>query len=139
MSDLELAKRSLLCDSSLSVVLVKDGKILAKRTEKGIIPILSIIEDMKTKLDGASIADKVLGKAAAVLSYNAGIKHFFAKVISERALKYLEQKGAYVEKGKVVQYILNREQTDLCPIEKLTGDSEDPVELTRKIRAFLRI
>lgn len=139
MSDLELAKAYLL-ENDLSIVIAKEGDIIAKEKGKGINPLLIIIEKLGYKLKGASIADKILGKAAAALSLNAGIKYFYGSVVSEKAIEYLIHKkinAENIEAKTIVPYILNHEQTDMCPLEKLTMGIENVSDMKIVLKDFL--
>ena len=72
------------------------------------------------------MADKVVGKALALLSLFAGIKSVYGYVMSDCAKIILENNGADVEYNKIVSYIMNKDRTDKCLMEKLVGDIEDP-------------
>ena len=83
MTDIELGK-SLLVDDK-TIVLVKDD-IIYEDKAKGIRPMLNYILN-NYDLRGFSVADKVVGKGAAVLFIYANIKEVYAKVISKVALE----------------------------------------------------
>lgn len=141
MSDLELAREYLLADNELSIVIAKEGKIIAKEKGKGIKPLLIIIDKLGYKLKEASIADRVLGKAAVALSLNEGVKYFYGSVVSEKAIEYLVNKKVdlkNIEAETIVPYILNQKHTDMCPVEKLTMDIENVTDMKVVLKDFLR-
>jgi len=62
MTDLELAKRNL---AGHTICLCKDGKLLTS-DKRGISPMMDFIEEGRD-VTGYSVADKIVGKAAAFL------------------------------------------------------------------------
>lgn len=121
MTDIELGKLLLVDDKT--IVLVKDD-IIYEDKAKGIRPMLNYILN-KYDLRGFSVADKVVGKGAAVLFIYANIKEVYAKVISKVALDLLKQHHILVTYDKLVNNIINRKGDDLCPMEKAVLDIND--------------
>lgn len=119
-NDLELAKASL---EGKSIALARDGDIITS-TLRGIGPMITFKREHKD-LAGYSVADLVVGKAAAFLFIDAGIKEVYAKNISVQAKRVLKERGIYLEYEVLAEAIINREGTDLCPMEKLVKDIDD--------------
>ncbi len=69
MKDIDLAKQ-ILKEENQSLVVVKNGEVLYKSRDRGIKPMYSITKEMKEEVNGSSIADKVIGKGAALLCAN---------------------------------------------------------------------
>jgi len=69
---------------------------------------------------GATVFDKVVGRAAALLLIYGGVKKVLTPIISRGALTVLKRGGATIEYQKIVKNILNSSGTDLCPMEKLS-------------------
>ena len=61
-------------------------------TERGVKPLLDFIEN-GPNLRGFSAADKIVGKAAALLYVLLGVKEVYAPVMSETALYTLAHNG----------------------------------------------
>jgi hypothetical protein len=135
MTDLDRAKEKLVSDN-LAICIIKDGEAIYTSKEKGIYPIYNAYISMKERLEGASIADRVIGKAAAMICKSAKIKNLYSVIITEQAVKLLED--TTVEFSKVVPYIKNRDQTDLCPIEKISRTTDDTNVLINEIEEFLK-
>jgi hypothetical protein len=136
MKDIELAK-SLLDNEGKAIVIVKKGNVIFSSEGKGIKPIYTALNEFKVELQGSSVADKVIGKAAAMICEHAGIKELSTKLISERALNVLESTSIIYEYEKLVPYIKNRDQSGMCPIETLSLEAADIDELLLKISKFL--
>lgn len=79
----------------------------------------------KVDLSGYSVADLVVGKAAAMLFIKSGIKEVFAKTLSESGKKILENNGIYYEYETLTEKIINRAGTDVCPMEKAVKGTDD--------------
>jgi hypothetical protein len=92
----------------------------------GVSPLLDIIKNAPEVLSGACVADKIVGKAAAVLFVYSGVKEVYAKTVSSYAILVLKKAGINLVYEKKVPFIKNRAGTDICPMEKLVLDIEDP-------------
>ncbi len=79
-------------------------------------------------LSGYSVADVVVGKAAALLFVRCGIKSVFAKTLSQSAKNVFELYGVAYEYETLTERIINRAGTDTCPMEKAVWDINDPDE-----------
>ena len=135
MKDIEIAKKILL-EESLTLVVVKDGELVFKSVDKGIKPIFTLATEMKESANGGSLADRVIGKGAAILSGYIGIKEVYTELISEGGVRTLEKYNIAYTMDKSCEYIKNREGTGYCPIEKLSMDVDEPRELLEKLKIF---
>ena len=86
-------------------------------TQKGIAPIMEILKTEAQFLEGAYVADKVIGKAAALLLIKGKISHLYSEVISTHASEALKENNIPFEYGKMVPYIINRTKDGMCPME----------------------
>jgi len=139
VSDLEIATKHLI-RHGLSIVIVKKGKIIAEDKGKGISPLLGIIDKLGDELSNASLADKVLGKAAVALSLDVGIKRLYGNIVSENAIDYVNtygDKNIRIEAETVVPFIKNQNQTDMCPVEKLALKLDNINVIKFELRNFL--
>ena len=123
MTDLQIAKDNL---AGHTICLCKDGECLYS-DKRGIAPMMNFIES-GADLSGYSVADVVVGKAAALLFIKCGIKKVFAKTLSEYGKRVLELYGVDYEYGILTERIINREGTDTCPMEKAVMNTDDPEE-----------
>ena len=136
MNDIELAK-NLLDNEQRALVIVKDGKVLFSVDGKGIKPIYTAFNELKDELKGSSVADKVIGKAAAMIYEHAAIKELSTKLISENAINVLENTSIIYEYEKSVPYIKNRDQSGMCPVETLSLKVNNIDDLLVEISSFL--
>lgn len=137
MKDLEKAKE-ILIEEDLALVVVKNKEVIFKSKDKGIKPIYTLATEMKTEAYGASLADRVIGKGAALLCGYIGIKEVHTDLISEGGISTLEKYKIPYTMDKSCPYIKNRDKTDYCPIEKLSLTTEDPALLLQRIKEFFQ-
>ena len=133
--DLEFAKLKLI-EEDLSLVIVKNGKVIFETKKQGISGFLQAIEKLDKNLVAASAADKIVGVAAAMLCVYAGVNSVFALTISEEGIRVLEDNNIACLFEKKVSNILNRNKTDVCPFEKLAMDSGTVEEAYVKLKTL---
>ncbi|MDE5946023.1 MAG: DUF1893 domain-containing protein [Oscillospiraceae bacterium] len=131
-SDLDNALKIFKSGDFTCVLCKKD--IVIKSNEAGIKPLISLIEN-KTDCKNFSIADKIVGKAAAHLYILMGISDVYAGVISKPALALLKRNHISVQYEVLTDSIINRKGNDICPMEKaVLNVSDDNSE-----EAFMKI
>lgn len=136
MKDIEMAVE-LLEKEKLALAIVKDGKIIFSSRDKGIKPLYTVVKEQKNELEGSSVADRVTGKAAAMLCAYAGVKELKTKLISDNAINVLKETNILYEYDESAPYIKNRDKTGMCPVETLSLKSENIDELLLGIENFL--
>jgi hypothetical protein len=132
LKDLAVAIERLRRDSS-SLVIVKDDKVLFEGYGRGVEELLKAIELLGEDMRGSSLADRVVGKACALLCSYSRVKAVYAKTISEPAIKVLERDGIPITFEERVKNILNPSKTMICPFERLVTDLDDPMEAYSKL------
>lgn len=98
---------------------IRNGDCVRIFRERGFADLYRLLRTERDFLQGASVADKVVGKAAAALMTLGGVRGVFADIISRPAREMLLNAGIEVEYTVEVPHILNRTQTDWCPVEKM--------------------
>ncbi|MDD2753492.1 MAG: DUF1893 domain-containing protein [Candidatus Portnoybacteria bacterium] len=107
-------------DKKLAFALIKGGKVIYKSKKQRLAPLIFCLKKHKAQMRGATVFDKVVGRAAALLLIYGGVKKVMTPLISRGALIVLARGGAKVEYQKIVKCILNKEGDDLCPMEKMS-------------------
>jgi hypothetical protein len=133
LSDLEKAK-STLENEGATLVVVKNGRIIFKTDAPGMRGLLQAVENLKDEIHGASIADTVVGRAAGLLIVYSRVKEAYAAILSEEGLKVLREEKIGYEFGRIVPWILNESQTDLCPFEKFSLSIKSPAEAYQELK-----
>jgi iron complex outermembrane receptor protein/vitamin B12 transporter len=106
-------------------------------TQQGVNDLLELYRQEPALLEGAAVADKIVGKAAASLLLLGRVKSVYAGVISEPALDLLGTSDVEVEYDEKVPYIENRNKTGWCPMEKACYGITTPEEIYRVIMNFI--
>ena len=135
MEDVEFA-RCPLEQKNLNLVVVKDGGTLVTSKEGGIYPLFQAIVSLGDGLHGATIADKIIGSAAAMLCLYAQIASVYADIASTGALAMLKEKGVIITSKNEVSHIFNYDGSDLCPFEKLALSASSPSQLFSALESF---
>ena len=136
MDNLEQAKKILL-DNDFTCVVVDDNEMRTS-TFSGIRPLIQFLEISEDAFNGASIADRCIGRAAAFLMIYGGVKEIYTKMISDHALSLLEEYSVPVKYDVKVPYIINRTQDDMCPMEKTCLLISEPKEAYEALKAKLK-
>lgn len=131
--DLEMA-RELLKQGGYSFVVVSNGNVLGKETGPSVQPLANFLAEHSEKVKAASLADKVVGRAVAILSVYYGLKAVYAALMSEGAVKFLQTYKIEYEYQTRVPAILNRQGDGTCPIEKSLLGIETPEEGMQVLR-----
>lgn len=137
MDDLEAARQRLK-DKELSLVFTKNSKVIFETEVEGLRGFLQAIEKLGGSLSEASVADKIVGKAAALLCAYSKAKAVFAVTISQSGRETLKAYRIPLEYENLVPIILNRKKNDRCPFEKLVESTTDPKEAYDKIEQQCR-
>lgn len=107
-------------------------------SRRGVADLFSLVADEPDFLRGASVADRVIGRGAALLLVKGGAREVYAQVISSGAFEVLRSAGIETSFGKEVPNIINRTGTDICPVEKLTASTSSPDEAYERVKQFLK-
>ncbi len=102
---------------------------------RGVEALLRMVE--ADALQGAWVADKVVGQAAAALLLRGGVRRVHAEVISEPAYRMLNEARVRVTYEKRVPEIRNRDNSGLCPLEALYRDCPDKEQYLQRLREFV--
>ena len=133
-ADLERAKE-ILAQSGSTCVLCRDDLVYTT-TQRGVRPLIDWLES-GVDTCGFSAADKVVGKAAALMYCLLGVRQVHGNVMSDAAVKVLRRNGVEVYWDRLTDYIRNRANTGPCPLEAATMHIDDPEEALPVILATL--
>ena len=135
MSDLDTAKNRLYSED-LTLAVVKNGDVLFETSSHRISGFLGAIEQFADSLEGASVADRVAGKAVALLCVYAGISQVYAEVLSRKAKTVFEKNDILCEWKEIVDNILDLNRSGVCPFEKTAADISDPQKAYAAFKAL---
>lgn len=135
-NNLEKAIKILEEEKDLTLVLVLNESIY-KSSEKGIKPLLQLLNSGKNYLN-YSAADKIVGKAAAMLYKLLNINDIYGEVMSISAINFLEQNNIKFKYKIKTKEIINRKGTGICPMEETVLNIENPTEAKKLLEDKLK-
>ena len=134
MKELDRAVALLHREEYTCVLCDKDRVMTSRKT--GIAPLVERLSSGES-LKGMAVADRVIGKAAAMLLLHAGVTAVYGDVMSETACALLREGGAFVQYGTLTPMIRNRMNTGPCPMEQAVADLTDPADALPVLQATL--
>lgn len=114
-----------------------DGSETVTSKERGVLPLIKLY-DSKKDFSAFSAADKVIGKAAAMVYVLLGVKEIYSLVISDAAAVVFSCNGIAFYCDKKVPRILNRTNTGFCPMEEAVKDIDNPYDGLNAVREKLK-
>ena len=127
------AEMKALVDGGKSLVVAKGGVISHQIEGRGLSPVANIFREFPQALDGATVWDRIVGRAAAAFYAKAGVSTVLAHVMSEDAKTFLESRGISADALSLVPRIANREGTGECPMEVAVNGLDDPDKMIESI------
>lgn len=105
-------------------------KVIFRSKKSGVIGLLDFIKKNGRKHKDIVIFDKIVGQGVALLAAFLKAKAVYGITGSRLAAKRLKSFGIKFYFQKTVPNILNKDRTDLCPLEKISL-GKDPLEYCR--------
>ncbi len=124
MYNLQIVKEKLYSTNASLVVLYSNGEC-KEYYQNRINDIKEILKENREALQGAIIADKVIGKVAGSILTVAGVKEIYADVMSKYAITVLDKNNIRYEYRNLVNYVQNNEKTGMCPMESKYKEESD--------------
>ena len=113
----------MLNEQGLSLLVFNHGE-LTTHANRGVQDLLQLISEQPERLQGAVVADKIIGKAAAAIMATGGVREVHTNIICTPAKKLFEQQGILIFATEEVPMILNRDRSSMCPIDTQIADIE---------------
>ncbi len=109
-------------------------------SKPGIKPLIDALDEDIHFFKGLSVADKIIGKASAMLLCLSGVKEVYTPVLSVAGKQIFEKYGVPCEYDELVDHIVNRKGDGMCPMEMTVKDIDDLEEaheaLKRKVASL---
>lgn len=102
--------------------------------KKGVRDLEYLLDNEPDVLRGATIADKVVGKAAAGMMAYAGVAEVYADVMSRKALPLLDAGIVSYSFGELVDQIVIAKGDNRCPLERIVAAAHTAEETVRLLR-----
>lgn len=105
--------------------------------KRGVDDLYELLTKEPGFLQGADVADRVVGKAVAAMLVKGGVKTVHADLISLSALMLLREAGVETDYDQLVTYIKNTRLTDWCPVEALCYNEQTVDEILPVVQRFV--
>ena len=138
MTDMEIA-RTIFERDAPTFVLVSRGRELVRGNAQGIRELLAALFALGVQARGASLADKVTGKAVAMAAAHAGIVAIYTPLASERALPICQAHSIALHATQIIPLILNVRGDGPCPLERTVGPIDGSAEGVRALAEFVHL
>ena len=118
-------------------LVVRNGSAISTYDGRGVADLHRLLHESRATLQGADVADKVVGKAAAALMIEGGVSRLHALTISRPALDLLHGSGVETTYDELADHIVNRAGNGWCPLEMRCRDCLTTKECLTQIDDFL--
>lgn len=119
-------------------LLVYNNDSLSDYHQRGVRDLLMLVQEEPERLQGAIVADKVIGKASAALMVLGGVSEVHTNGICTPGKQLLEAAGVKLYYKDEVPYIINRDKTGQCPLDKRLNDIQTAAECLPVIIDFYK-
>ena len=116
---------------------IRKGDDMRTFHQRGVADLWQLCQGEEHFLQGACIADKVIGKGAAALMIYGGACEVYADVICQPALALLQDHGIEVSYREMTDRIINRRGDGPCPVETLCVDLTTIDDMVEAINNFI--
>ena len=129
---------ALLEDSGQNLLVFRDGEVIFSSGSRGVAPLVEAVDAFgREGLMGVVTADRIVGRAAALLNVYMGAVEVHALLISAGAEEVLGEHGVGFVFREETDAIKMRDGVIFCPFERLVQGVSDPEEAYLMIRAKL--
>lgn len=115
---------------------VGKGQKLFTSEKAGISPLIEVVDS--GEYFGCIAADRIVGKAAALLYARLGAREVYGEVMSVEGEKMLDRFNIPHSYKTLAEFIRNRSGDGICPMEQAVVDIDDPIEAVEAVKATLR-
>lgn len=133
--ELILASKVFSSDDSVALVVFKNKEEILRKQGKGVRPLFESVDSSFDDLIGATVGDRMVGRASALLCIYAKASCVYAYRATSEAVQLLQNHGVEVMVGETIDRIAGRDGTG-CIFEKMLSDINDPTLAFQRIRRF---
>lgn len=126
--------RNILLKENHTIVIYRSDASMIFSDERGVAPLMKLLSEDRLQLKGALVADKVIGKAAALLMAYGYVKEVYTPTISAPAIEVFKRHNIKTHYDNKVERIINRKGDGLCPMETLCLNIDDPEKAFQLIK-----
>ena len=134
MRDVDRAATLLVSDGHTCVLCRGDAVLTSD--SRGVAPIIDWLSE-GVDMTGFSVADRVTGRAVALLYAACGLVQAYSVLASEPAIAVCTAHGIGIKADQLVPQIMNRDGDGPCPMELVVAGIDDPAQAAQLLEAAL--
>ncbi len=119
-------KLHVLHESGLTLYVENDDTRLFESRDPMLFPLYQCLTGHRNEMAGAIVVDKIVGGAAAYLCALGKVSQVITPTVSETAIHILRAHNIRLYANRIIPFVINRQGTGLCPMEKLSRQFHDP-------------
>lgn len=116
-----------------SLLIINAGEVIYQSSQVMLKPLLECLSRHRAEMANALVIDRVVGRAAAMLFALVKVSEVVTLLASTSAQQVCQLYRIPLHAEKIVPRILNRTQTDLCPMEKLALACQTPADFYNRL------
>ncbi len=124
-------------DEGAYSLVIRNAGVTRTFKSRGVRDLHTILTDSPSLLQGAEVADKIIGLGAAMLMIHGGVARVSTHTVSRPALEAFSRYGIPVSYESVTAGIINRRGDGPCPVETLCSGVGSPAACYELITNFL--
>ncbi len=124
----------ILHERACSLVLRDTNGDVTTYDKPGVRDLIWLLDNDPSRLQGACVADKVVGKAAAGLMLRGGVDEVYGTVMSRQALPLLNDANVKYSYGTLVERIVQPVGDNRCPLELIVRDATTASQVEHLLR-----
>lgn len=132
-------KLNYLKENNISILIEKNGETIFESYDPMLKPLFVCLLEKRDEMAGATVIDKIVGRAAALLMTLGKVKEVYTPLASETAKEVLDAAGITLHAEKLIPYIVNRENTGMCPMEKMANECNTADEFFAKLEGIIKV
>ena len=121
-------------ETGMCLMIYESDKLVFQSNSNGVRPHLEAIDQLGTRLKGSIMADKIVGRAAALLMLFSGAAEVHADVITRAARELMEQSKVKLHVGEQTEHIKMVDGRIYCPFEAMVQGIDNPEQAYHAIR-----
>ena len=120
-------------------MVIKNEQQLYTSSHSRLKPLFQAYKTLGDEMHDSIIVDKVIGLAAAKICVVAKTGNIITEMASENAIEFLKVAGIQIYARKTVPHIMNQDQTDYCPMEKMALKFPDPEQFVLHLSTIIKL
>lgn len=126
-------------EKNLSIQVEKNGKLIYQSQKPMLKPLFLCLTEHRREMEGSTVIDKIVGQAAAYICVLAKVKRVLTPVASQSACDVLKENNIELKALRIIPQIMNRDNTDQCPMEKLAVSSGSPKKFYQELESRILV